>query len=77
MMATPKMLTKPTAAEIVKMRELVRQGMQEKAFGMSAGLGVVLVAAMVINQQMSGDSIAVANKSMRIEGIHLVEKTKL
>ena len=35
--------------------------------GISAGLGVLLVAAMVINQQMSGDSIAVANKSMRIE----------
>jgi methyl-accepting chemotaxis protein len=35
--------------------------------GISAGLGVVLVAAMVINQQMSGGSIAVANKSMRVE----------
>ncbi len=35
--------------------------------GISAGLGVVLVAAMVINQQMSGGSIAVANKTMRLE----------
>jgi methyl-accepting chemotaxis protein len=35
--------------------------------GMSAGLGVVLVAAMLINQQMSGDSIAVANKATRVE----------
>jgi methyl-accepting chemotaxis protein len=35
--------------------------------GMSAGLGVVLVAAMVVNQQMSGDQIAVANKAMRVE----------
>jgi N-acyl-D-amino-acid deacylase len=30
-----------TPAEIAKMRELVRQGMQEKAFGMSAGLEYV------------------------------------
>jgi len=35
--------------------------------GISAGLGVVLVAAMVINQQMSGCSIAVANNTMRLE----------
>ena len=35
--------------------------------GISAGLGVVLVAAMVVNQQMSGGSIAVANNTMRLE----------
>src|SRR5262249_43002292 len=30
-----------TASEIAKMRELVKQGMQEKAFGLSAGLEYV------------------------------------
>ena len=35
--------------------------------GATSGLGILLVAAMAINQQMSGSSIAVANKTMRVE----------
>ena len=35
--------------------------------GITSGLGVLLVAATAINQQMSGNSIAAANKTMRIE----------